>query len=190
MLDDTVYSFSILQDGVEVAKQHDNEAKQDSITVYKTDEASRPLSGVTFLLEFSVNDGETWSAVAPRSEDSSVIAGYCSSEGLNAGKLTTGSDGYAVYSGLCIDTQLGEVLYRVTEIATKNGYRLLSGYVFEGSLSEAAEINVSFTVVNQPEYKIPVTGSSGFTVSVIAFVFASVVAAASLFLFRKKKTGQ
>ena len=187
VLDETVYSFSIIHDGVEIAKEHDNQPKKGSITIYKVDEAGRPLPGVTFLLEFSVDGGKTWSPIQYREETDDVRAGYCTSEGLDRGRLVTGEDGYAVFTGLCIDTQLGEVLYRVTETATKNGYSLLPGYAFNDSLSENTEIEVSFTVVNQPEFKMPATGGSGFTGMVIALAFVGLAAAAMLLMMKKRR---
>lgn len=187
MLDETVYSFSIIQDGVEIAKEHNNQPKEGSITIYKVDEAGRPLPDVTFLLEFSVDGGKTWSPIQYREETDDVRAGCCTSEGLDQGSLVTGEDGYAVFTGLCIDTQLGEVLYRVTETATKNGYSLLPGYAFNDSLSENTDIEVSFTVVNQPEFKMPATGGSGFTGMMIAVAFAGLAAAAMLLMMKKRR---
>ena len=172
---------------MEIAKEHDNQPKKGSITIYKVDEAGRPLPGVTFLLEFSVDGGKTWSPIQYREETDDVRAGYCTSEGLDQGRLVTGEDGYAVFTGLCIDTQLGEVLYRVTETATKNGYSLFPGYAFNDSLSENTDIEVSFTVVNQPEFKMPATGGSGFTGMVIALALAGLAATAMLLMMRKRK---
>ena len=171
---------------MEIFKQHDNQPKEGSITIYKTDEAGRPLPGVTFLLEASVDGGQTWSPIRFREAGSDVLAGYCTSQGLAAGSLTTASDGYAVFSGLCIDTQMGEVKYRITETATRNGYSLLLGYAFEGSLSEESEIEVSFTVVNQPVFKIPATGSDGFTSMIIGLVLVGLVGAIALIVIRRK----
>ena len=187
VLDETVYSFSIIQDGVEIAKEHNNQPKEGSITIYKVDEAGRPLPDVTFLLEFSVDGGKTWSPIQYREETDDVCAGCCTSEGLDQGSLVTGEDGYAVFTGLCIDTQLGEVLYRVTETATKNGYSLLPGYAFNDSLSENTDIEVSFTVVNQPEFKMPATGGSGFTGMMIAVAFAGLATAAMLLMMKKRR---
>lgn len=187
VLDETVYSFSIIQDGVEIAKEHNNQPKEGSITIYKVDEAGKPLPDVTFLLEFSVDGGKTWTPIQCREETDDVRAGCCTSEGLDQGSLVTGVDGYAVFTGLCIDTQLGEVLYRVTETATKNGYSLLPGYAFNDSLSENTDIEVSFTVVNQPEFKMPATGGSGFTGMMIAVAFAGLAAAAMLLMMKKRR---
>lgn len=186
VLDDSIYSFSILEDGVEIVKQHDNRPKEGSITIYKTDEAGRPLPGVTFLLEASMDGGQTWSPIRYREPESDVLAGYCTSQGLDSGTLTTASDGYAVFSGLCSNTQMGEVMYRVTETATKNGYSLLPGYAFEGSLSEDSEIEISFTVVNQPDFKMPATGGEGFTPLIIGLALVGLVGAIAFIVIRRK----
>ena len=118
--------------------------------------------------------------------ESDVLAGFCTSQGLDNGTLTTGTDGFAVFSGLCIDTQLGEVMYRITETATKNGYSLLAGYAFEGSLSEESEIEVSFTVVNQPNYKMPATGGEGFVPMIIGLALAGLVGAIGFVVIARK----
>ena len=186
VLDEAVYSFAIQEDGAEIVKQHDNQSKEGSLSIYKTDEAGRPLPGVTFLLEASVDGGQTWSPISYREPESDVLAGFCTSQGLDNGTLTTGTDGFAVFSGLCIDTQLGEVMYRITETATKNGYSLLAGYAFEGSLSEESEIEVSFTVVNQPNYKMPATGGEGFVPMIIGLALAGLVGAIGFVVIRRK----
>ena len=121
-----------------------------------------------------------------REPESDVLAGYCTSQGLDSGSLTTASDGYAVFSGLCIDTQMGEVMYRVTETATKSGYSLLPGYAFEGSLSEDSEIEISFTVVNQPDFKLPATGGEGFTPLIIGLALVGLVGAITFIVIRRK----
>lgn len=187
VLDETEYPFSILEDGVVIEETRENQPKEGSITIYKVDENNRPLPGVTFLLEYSKDGGASWQPIEYREASAPVEAGYCTSAGLNSGKLTTGADGYAVYTGLCIDTQLGEILYRVTEIETKNGYSLLPGYAFEGSLSEDSEIEVSFTVVNQPTYKMPATGGIGFNALVFAVPALGAAFAALYLFFRKRK---
>ena len=184
-LDPAAYDFAIREDGEEITRTQENQPKEGSITVCKVDENDRPLSGVTFLLEYSL-DGETWEPIRLRNEDEDVQAGFCTSEGLEDGKLTTGEDGMAVFSGLCVDSQLGEIRYRITEVATVPGYSLLPGYAFEGTLSEGSEIDVSLTVVNLPEFAMPSTGGNGFT-AVAVILFLSGILAGGLFLLCRKK---
>lgn len=186
-LDPAAYDFAIREDGEVIVREQKNQPKVGSITICKVDENDRPLPGVTFLLEYSL-DNEIWEPVQPRNEDDDVQAGFCTGEGLEDGRLTTGEDGVAVFSGLCTDTQLGEVFYRITEVSTKPGYSLLSGYAFEGTLSEETELDVSLTVVNLPEFAMPSTGGRGFTALTVAlllfgFMFGGV------FLLHKRKRG-
>ena len=115
-----------------------------------------------------------------------MLAGTCTSEGLKDGKLTTGADGTAIFTGLCIDTQVGEVYYRITELSTKPGYSLLTGYAFEGNLTEQSVIDVSFTIVNQPEFTMPATGGRGYRI-VIASLALIGLCAGAFFLFRRKE---
>ena len=185
-LDDTAYDFSIREDDVEIVREHYNQPKEGSITIYKVDENNRPLPGVTFLLEYLTEDADDWAPVTLRSEDDPVQEGYCTSDGLQDGKLTTDENGYAVFSGLCIDTELSEVRYRITEVSTKPGYSLLAGYVFEGNLAEESEIDRSFTVVNQPEFSMPSTGGRGYKLA-IAILTLTGIGVGAIFLLRKKK---
>ena len=183
--DDTAYDFAVREDGEEIVRTADNSPKEGSITVCKTDEEDRPLAGVTFLLEYSADDGQTWTPVQYRESGSGVTAGSCTSMGLGGGRLVTGEDGIAVFTGLCIDTQLGQVRYRVTEVSTVPGYRLLAGYAFEGSLSEQEQTDVSFAVVNQPEFTLPATGGRGFTALMAIAAAVLTAAGAVLVIYRK-----
>ena len=76
--------------------------------------------------------------------------------------LITGDDGIAVFGGL----RAGDgILYRVTEIATVNGYVLLTEPVELGTLPRENEdgliYDVSVTVSNSPTYLLPMTGGTG-----------------------------
>ena len=186
VLDDTSYDLAIREDGEEIVRKHTNRPKEGSITIYKVDENNRPLVGVTFLLEYLTEDAEGWAPVTTRTAEEPVLAGTCTSEGLKDGKLTTGADGTAIFTGLCIDTQVGEVCYRITEVSTKPGYSLLTGYAFEGNLTERSEIDVSFTIVNQPEFTMPATGGRGYRI-VIAGLALIGLCAGAFFLFRRKE---
>ena len=184
-LDETVYSFSILEDGAVIEVTRENQPQQGSLNVYKVDEAGRPLSGVEFLLEYSTDDGSTWAPVQHRSEDEPVQAGFCTSDGLTDGMLRTDASGQAGFTGLCIDTQLGAVRYRITEVATKDGYTLLPDYAFDGSLRANEALEIPITVVNQPVFSMPATGGKGFNSLAIGLVIIGMIAAAVLILRRK-----
>ena len=159
---------------------------EGEITVRKVNEKGQPLSGVTFLLEYSTDNGACWATVTSRSENDPVILGGCTSAGLTNGKLTTGSDGLAVFSGLCVETDEGLVLYRLTETATRPGYSLLSAPAYGGALPEEAEYTVTLTAVNMPNYQLPMTGGRGFGSTVLGVIAALLCAAALLVLLRKK----
>lgn len=186
-LDETAYPFSILEDGETIVEERENDIIPGSIPIYKVDEDNRPLPGVTFLLEYSADNGSTWAPGFYREPDSAVIAGGCTSEGLNNGKLTTGSDGKAEFTGLCIDTQLGKVLYRLTEVSTKPGYNLLTEPAFEGSLPLDGQTEVSLTIVNTPTFKMPATGGGGFAATVSAMSITGIALAVLLYALTGKK---
>ena len=101
--------------------------------------------------------------------------------------LTTGSDGKAEFTGLCIDTQLGKVLYRLTEVSTKPGYNLLTEPAFEGSLPLDGQTEVALTIVNTPTFKMPATGGGGFAATVSAMSLAGVALAILLYALTGKK---
>ena len=186
-LDETVYPFAIEEDGETISVEMKNEIIPGSISILKVDDNNRPLAGVVFCLEYSADNGANWAPVFFREADSAVIIGGCTTDGLNNGRLTTGADGKAEYTGLCIDTQLGTVLYRLTEVSTKEGYNLLSEPAFEGSLNPEETTEVELTVVNTPVFKMPATGGSGFSGTVMAMSLAGLAAAALLFALTKKK---
>ena len=186
-LDETIYPFAISEDGETISVEKENDIIPGSIPIYKVDEDHRSLPGVSFLLEYSADNGNTWAPVFYREPDSAVIAGGCTSEGLNNGKLTTGADGKAEYTGLCIDTQLGKVLYRLTEASTKPGYNLLTEPAFEGSLPLEGETEVALTIVNTPTFKMPTTGGHGFAGMVSAMSIAGIAAALLLYTLTKKR---
>lgn len=190
VLDDTVYTFAICKDAEEIVREHENDVTDGSIQILKTDEDKHPLSSVTFRLEFSVNGGETWTPVQHRDGNDPVQAGYCTSEGLTNGELTTGADGKAEYTGLCIDTQLGTILYRLTEISAPDGYSLLAEPAFEGSLPFEGERDISVTVVNERAFELPKTGDHGvwrYTVfGILLMLIAASFLAASV--MKRKKT--
>lgn len=157
-----------------------------SITVKKVDETGKAMKGVIFLLEYSIDGGSTWMPVASRGENDPLTPGGCTSAGLNSGKLVTGSDGIAVFTGLCVETNEGSVLYRLTETATKPGYSLLTGPAYEGPLPEGEAHDVILTAVNMPEFRLPQTGGNGFGFIPVSIITVIASVAVLLFALRKR----
>lgn len=113
--------------------------------------------------------------------------GGCTSEGLSDGILITGDDGIAIFDGLRADKN---VRYRITEIATVNGYVLLAEPVELGTLPRENEDNpiydVSVTVSNSPTYLLPMTGGTGLW-PVLSAGFAAACMGLFLIIISKNK---
>ena len=187
VLDETMHTFEITKNGVTITETRTNEVIPGSISIHKTDEQGNTLAGVKFLLEYST-DGKEWFPVMLREDGSFVKAGYCTSAGLQDGMLVTDADGNAVFSGLCISTQIGKVMYRVTEVETLQGYQLLTDYAYTGELAPDETIDVSFTVVNAHTYVLPATGGMGYwPPAVIAVVFAGGAGGCAVVLRKKRR---
>ena len=158
--DTTPYVFSIDADGQKIEIQRENFRIPGSVTVAKTDSSGNPIPGAAFLLEYS-EDGEIWTTVFHTDVPAKEIGG-CTSDGLSDGMLITGTDGIAVFDGLRADKS---TRYRITEIATVNGYVLLTEPVEIGMLPRESEestiYDVSVTVSNSPTYLLPMTGGAG-----------------------------
>lgn len=158
--DTTPYVFSIDADGQRIEVRRENTRIPGSVTVVKTDSSGNPIPGATFRLEYS-EDGETWTPVFHTDVPAKEVGG-CTSDGLSDGTLITGVEGRAVFDGLRAGNG---VLYRVTEIATINGYVLLTEPVEFGTLprknEESPIYDVSVTVSNSPTYLLPMTGGTG-----------------------------
>ncbi len=120
------------------------------IEIRKINHYSEPLAGAVFLLEWSA-DGDAW---CPVTYSAAAEAGGCSSSGLENGCLTSGEDGLIVFEGL-----YPGLLYRLTETKAPNGYSLLKGTAYEGGLP-ADTLLVGLTVVNEPGFGFPATGST------------------------------
>ena len=185
LLDDFEYQLPIDTDGEVIEERITNKSDVGSLAVYKIDEKHEPLAGVTFLLEYSADDGATWQPVQQRSDDAPMQVGTSNSPGLLDGKLTSGADGWVRYTGLPISCAEGQVLYRLTEIATVNGYILLAEPAFEGSLPYEGTSDFEITVINTPTYTLPVTGGSGFRWQMLSLAFAGALIMFGLLMLRK-----
>ena len=156
-LDDTVYEAD-LTDGGTLQVYHENFLKRGSLTVHKVDAAGNSLTGVSVLLEKSTNGGVTWNAVETKN---------------------TGTDGIASWDKL--DTS-ASTLYRITETATLPGYFLMTSPIYEGSLPEGDNYDVTITACNSQLTMLPFTGGNGFTTY---FLFAMLMLGMSIFYAKK-----
>lgn len=184
-IDRTPYVFSVTADGQKIEIRRENTRIPGSVTVAKTDSSGTPIPGAAFRLEYS-EDGETWTPVFHADVPAKEIGG-CTSDGLSDGTLITGVEGRAVFDGL----RAGEgVFYRVTEIATVNGYMLLTEPVELGTLprenEESPIYDVSVTVSNSPTYLLPMTGGAGLW-PVLSAGFAAVCMGLFLIAISKNK---
>ena len=134
-----------------------NQPMRGSITVNKTNDNDVPLAGAIFLLEYSTDNGATWSSVKPATEEENGI-GTCSTVAED-GTLTTGEDGQAVFDELIIYG----VSYRVSETKAPEGFQLLAEPVFTGEIEADNDGNYEIcrTVVNMPVLQIPPAGGDG-----------------------------
>ena len=145
-----------------------------TLEVRKQDEKGKPLAGAAFLLEYSTNNGTTWTPVTSRSGEN-ITAGGCTSAALNAGQLTTDSTGSVSFTGLRADST---ILYRLTETKAPEGYSLIGTELYKGTLPiETQKTNIEdsetvdgktycyslyVTATDDPTYRLPETGGRGF----------------------------
>lgn len=171
-LDESVYDFSITQDGQTVTHTRDNCRIPGSITVRKTDSSNQPLSGATYLLEYSLDKGKTWTPVFTRDGDN-VTEGGCTSPNLKDGQLTTGEDGIVTFTGLRADDN---IRYRLTETKAPDGYSLMADSIYEGTLPVEGEdgmlYDISATVRDGIITDIPMTGGHAFPILTLVVILA------------------
>ena len=146
------------------------------INIHKVNTQGEALKGVEFLLECS-KDGSNWAPV------SSAEPCYCTSAGLNNGKLLTGKDGLAVFEGLNPTLH-----YRLSETKTLEGYELLKDIAFEGKLPIDEDLTVGLTVVNAQTFNLPRTGRNGFDLVPAAIIIGFLALGGAFFVLRKRET--
>lgn len=152
------------------------------IQVYKVNTENQPLSDVTLLLEWS-EDGIIWQPVS-YTDSKLVTKGTCTAEGLADGQLTTDSTGILTFTGLHPGMQ-----YRLTEVATADGYQLLTDYVYEGGIPSDT-LMVSLKIVNAPIFTLPHTGDDSQSQVIICVAICAVIGMGLLFFSSKKLTMQ
>lgn len=185
-LDDTVISVELTPDVPDIKIERENEIIPGLIRVHKENDKGQPMAGVTYLLEYSLDDTNTWLPIQSRDADSPVQCGYSTSANIVNGCITTGADGIAEFAGLAINNQLHTIKYRLTEVGTQDGYDLLAEPVFEGYLTEE-QVELEYKVVNHRVFEMPMTGENGFTLAAIGSALAVLLAVIILLRLPKKK---
>lgn len=158
-----------------------NRLKPAEILVYKVNPLGEPLPGAEFLLEWS-EDGTVWAPVT-YTDSQYVTKGTCTSAGLADGKLVSGEDGIIHFTGLHPEMQ-----YRLTETKAPNGYELIPGPVFTGTIDTEHSLTLEIEVMNHHTYVLPMTGSkSPIIMAVSLFVCIAGCVGALVYLRKKEK---
>lgn len=195
-LDEMVYSVEVSEDHPAVSQIRTSGRRTGTIVVWKRDENGKPIEGLAFLLEFSTDKGSTWLPVFPREEtEANIIRGGCTSSGLSDGRLVADNSGKVCFTGLRADCL---ILYRLTGGSGPEGYTPISGALFVGTLpirteniyASDAEVFGTYayrytqclTEDNDPVFRLPETGGSGFAY----LPFAMLLCAASITIITKK----
>lgn len=138
----------------QVSVSCENEMLPATIRVQKVNPNDEALPGAKFLLEWS-EDGTSWK---PVTKSETILAGGCSSEGLDdSGCITTDASGMAEFTGLSPMVQ-----YRISEVATPNGYQLLKEPILVDKLTLEQNYEAAYRVVDNYVFILPKTGASDF----------------------------
>ncbi len=184
VLDEGKYPLAVTETESAVVKTHENRRREGTLQVLKQDHQGQPLSNALFLLEYSQDNGKTWTPVTSRASGDAVTLGGCTSFGLTNGQLVSGTDGKAVFTGLRAD---GSTIYRVTETRAPQGYSLMAEPLYVGTLPVAvSDANIAdsetvdgtvytyslyITATDNPIYRLPETGGHGFRLFPIGLFF-------------------
>ena len=190
-LDDTVHDFAIEHDEQVVEVTQENTPSVGSITAKKVDADGNAMPGVEFTLEYSTDDGATWTPVEARAEDSKPSIGGCTSAVVD-GALVTDENGVTTFNGLQVDNQTVTILYRLTETGTKSGNTLLAAPLFIGSLPQVLDdgtetVDVVVTAVNNQSFTLPSSGGNGMMGVPVGIALVLISASCILMLTRKKR---
>ena len=192
VLDTKEYPVSCTENNQVITITMENAPILGKLELRKQSTQGKPMQGVEFLLEYSLDEGKTWNAVTLREDDTTITPGTCTSADLKNGRLITNADGIAVFDGLRVYTADGNlILYRVTETKTLNGSTLMPGPIWEGDLLTEKEGDGQFEVVlgvaNSPILELPETGSKTLVLMPLSILLCLGICAAALFTLRKKK---
>ena len=191
VLDTNEYPVSCTENKQAIAVTMENAPILGKLELRKQSSIGKPMQDVEFILEFSLDEGNTWNAVTKREDDITIIPGSCTSTNLVDGKLETDENGIAVYDGLRVYTSEGVLIqYRVIELKTNNGSSLMPGPVWEGDLLREKDgeyqFEVVLSVVNSPILELPETGGNTLLMQPWAVLCCLSICAISLLLLIPK----
>lgn len=173
------YTFSVADGQTQFATECANTMISVTIHVQKANEAGDMLEGARFVLEWS-EDGTAWT---PVSFSDKLSKGGCSSADLaEDGSLATDATGYATFSGLY---PLG--FYRITEVATPNGYSLLTEPILVQTPTFNQGYEVTYKVVDGYVFNLPKTGVADMPLLSVGIALCLVVGTLSLAYWKKKE---
>ena len=192
VLDTNEYPVSCTENEQTIFVTMENAPILGKLELRKKSSIGKPMQGVEFLLEYSLDCGNTWTAVTHRADDSMIIPGSCTNADLVDGKLLTDENGIAVYDGLRVYTADGTViLYRVTETKTLDGSQLMPDHIWEGDLENEKNgeyrFEVILGVVNSPILELPETGSHAMALIPIGLALCAAICMGALFVLKKKE---
>ena len=193
VLDTKEYPVSCTENNQQISITMENTPIVGKLELRKQSSVGKPMQGVEFLLEYSVDGGKTWSHVTKRADDTVIVPGSCTSTNLaEDGTMLTDENGIAAFDGLRVYTNAGELIqYRVTETKTLNGSSLMPGRIWEGNLANEKNGELQFEVVlkviNSPILELPETGSKALVLMPIGLALCAAVCMGALFVLKKKK---
>lgn len=155
-----------------------NALRSGEIIISKVDNTGAPRAGAEFLLEWS-EDGSTWQPVF---HSSIVTKGGCSTAGLTDGKLISGDDGLVTFDGLYLSLQ-----YRLTETKAPDGLQLLTEAAFQGELPIDTDYIKELSVVNVPNFTMPMTGSKSRLLMASGLIVCLAACAGGIAYLRRKR---
>ena len=192
VLDTNEYPVSCMENEQKISVTMENTPIIGRLELRKQSSIGKPMQGVEFLLEYSLDCGATWNTVIYRENDNIIIPGSCTNAELKDGKLLTDENGIAVYEGLRVYTAAGEaILYRVTETKTLDGSSLMPDHIWEGDIIAEKDgenqFEVILGVVNSPILELPETGSKSLALMPIGLLLCAAVCMGALFVLKKKE---
>ena len=186
----TLIQYTVEKDRQIIQITRKNTPSVGSVSVRKITPDGTALNGVSFLLQYSTDGGTAWSPVRARKETDSISVGSCTSAGISDGVLTTGEDGKVTFNGLQVKNQNVTVLYRITEVRTKDGFQLLGEPLFEGTLPQdvngTPQRDITITAVNGHQFELPAAGGNGMQTAAIGMIFV-VIGLFGLLYIQKEK---